>query len=102
MNYTMIKYILGWIFNFEAAFMAPSFVVGLIYQEKAAFALFATMLLCLAIGTPMVCLRRPKKAVLYAKDGFVSVGLSWVVLSVMGALPFIFSGFYPASGGCAF
>ena len=56
MNYTMIKYILGWIFNFEAAFMAPSFVVGLIYREKAAFALFATMLLCLAIGTPMVCM----------------------------------------------
>ena len=45
MNYTMIKYILGWIFNFEAAFMAPSFVVGLIYREKAVFALFATMLL---------------------------------------------------------
>ena len=102
MNYTMIKYILGWIFNFEAAFMAPSFVVGLIYREKAVFALFATMLLCLAIGTPMVCLRRPKKAVLYAKDGFVSVGLSWVVLSVMGALPFIFSGSIPHPGDALF
>ena len=95
MNYAMIRYIIGWILNFEAAFMSPSFVVGLIYREKSAWAIFATMLLCLAIGVPMVLLKRPKQAVFYAKDGFVSVGLSWVVLSVMGALPFVISGAIP-------
>ena len=95
MNYAMIRYIIGWIFNFEAAFMSPSFVVGLIYHERSAWAIFATMLLCLAIGVPMVCFRRPKHAVFYAKDGFVSVGLSWIVLSVMGALPFVISGAIP-------
>lgn len=95
MNYAMIRYIIGWILNFEAAFMSPSFVVGLIYREKSAWAIFATMLLCLAIGVPMVLLKRPKQAVFYAKDGFVSVGLSWVVLSVMGALPFVISGSIP-------
>ena len=95
MNYAMIRYIIGWILNFEAAFMRPSFVVGLIYREKSAWAIFATMLLCLVIGVPMVLLKRPKQAVFYAKDGFVSVGLSWVVLSVMGALPFVISGSIP-------
>ena len=95
MNYAMIRYIIGWILNFEAAFMSPSFVVGLIYREKSAWAIFATMLLCLVIGVPMVLLKRPKQAVSYAKDGFVSVGLSWVVLSVMGALPFVISGSIP-------
>lgn len=95
MNYAMIRYIIGWILNFEAAFMSPSFVVGLIYREKSAWAIFATMLLCLVIGVPMVLLKRPKQTVFYAKDGFVSVGLSWVVLSVMGALPFVISGSIP-------
>ena len=95
MNYAMIRYIIVWILNFEAAFMSPSFVVGLIYREKSAWAIFATMLLCLVIGVPMVLLKRPKQAVFYAKDGFVSVGLSWVVLSVMGALPFVISGSIP-------
>ena len=90
MNYAMIRYIIGWILNFEAAFMSPSFVVGLIYREKSAWAIFATMLLCLVIGVPMVLLKRPKQAVFYAKDGFVSVGLS-----VMGALPFVISGSIP-------
>ena len=41
MNYAMIRYIIGWILNFEAAFMSPSFVVGLIYREKSAWAIFA-------------------------------------------------------------
>lgn len=95
MNYAMIRYIIGWILNFEAAFMSPSFVVGLIYREKSVWAIFATMLLCLVIGVPMVLLKRPKQAVFYAKDGFVSVGLSWVALSVMGALPFVISGSIP-------
>ena len=95
MNYAMIRYIIGWILIFEAAFMSPSFVVGLIYREKSAWAIFATMLLCLVIGVPMVLLKRPKQAVFYAKDGFVSVGLSWVALSVMGALPFVISGSIP-------
>lgn len=75
--------------------MSPSFVVGLIYREKSVWAIFATMLLCLVIGVPMVLLKRPKQAVFYAKDGFVSVGLSWVALSVMGALPFVISGSIP-------
>ena len=57
MNYAMIRYIIGWILNFEAAFMSPSFVVGLIYREKSAWAIFATMLLCLVIGVPMVLLK---------------------------------------------
>lgn len=95
MNYAMIRYIIGWILNFEAAFMSPSFAVGLLYREKSAWAIFGVMLLCLAIGVPMVCLKKPKLAVFYAKDGFVSVGLSWVVLSVMGALPFVISGSIP-------
>ena len=102
MNYTMIKYILGWIFNFEAAFMAPSFVVGLIYQEKAAFALFATMLLCLAIGTPMVCLRRPKKSGSLCKRRFCECRTELGGTQRYGSAALYFFRFYPASGGCAF
>lgn len=92
MNYSMIRYIIGWILNFEAAFMFPSFLVGLIYHESDALAILASMALCLAMGLPLVFFKKPKFQVFYAKDGFVSVALSWMVLSVMGALPFLFSG----------
>lgn len=34
MNYSIIFYIIGWILNLEAAFMLPSCLVALIYQES--------------------------------------------------------------------
>ena len=35
MNYSIIFYIIGWILNLEAAFMLPSCLVALIYQESS-------------------------------------------------------------------
>ena len=100
MNYAMIRYIIGWILNFEAAFMSPSFVVGLIYREKSAWAIFATMLLCLVIGVPMVLLKRPKQAVFYAKDG-CECGLKLGGLKCDGGAALRDLRLHPSSGGCA-
>ena len=50
MNYSMISYILGWIFNFEAAFMILPGITAIIYREKNGLAFLITMLICLTIG----------------------------------------------------
>ena len=47
MNYSMISYILGWIFNFEAAFMILPGITAIIYREKNGLAFLITMLICL-------------------------------------------------------
>lgn len=91
MNYSIIFYILGWILNFEAAFMALPCIVAIIYQEPAGWSFVKAMAICLLIGIFLV-IRKPKNQVFYVKEGFVTVALSWIVLSVMGALPFLFSG----------
>lgn len=39
MNYSIIFYIIGWILNLEAAFMLPSCLVALIYQESSGWSL---------------------------------------------------------------
>ena len=49
MNYSMISYILGWIFNFEAAFMILPGITAIIYREKNGLAFLITMLICLTI-----------------------------------------------------
>ena len=49
------------------------------------------MALCFVIGVPLT-IRKPKNMVFYTKEGFISVSLSWIVMSVMGSLPFLFSG----------
>lgn len=90
MNYSVIFYIMGWILNFEAVFMILPCIVALIYKEPAGCYLL-TMALCLLMGIPLV-LKKPKNQIFYTAEGFVTVSLSWVVLSVMGAVPFLLSG----------
>ena len=94
MNYSIISYIIGWILNFEALFMLLPCIVAMIYKESSGWAFVLAMLLCLLIGIPLTQ-RKPKNKIFYTKEGFVTVALSWIVLSIMGALPFIFSGSIP-------
>lgn len=91
MNYSIIAYIVGWILNFEAVFMLLPCITATVYQEQSGWAFVLAMLLCLLIGIPLTR-KKPHNKIFYTKEGFVTVALSWIILSTMGALPFIFSG----------
>ena len=91
MNYSMIRYTLGWLLLFESAFFALPLVCSLIYSDGAALAFLFSMLICAALGSLMI-IKKPKKTDFYAKEGFVIVSLSWIFLSIFGAMPFMFSG----------
>lgn len=94
MNLPIVFHILGWVLNIEAALMTFPFITGLIYGEKSAFSFLLTMAICLIIGIPLA-IYKPKDRIFYMREGFVTVALCWIVLSIMGALPFIFSGSIP-------
>ena len=94
MNYSIVFYIIGWILNFEAAFMALPTAVALIYRESEVWCFLATMAVCLMVGMILVR-RKPKNQIFYVAESFVAVSLSWVLLSVMGAVPFVLSGYIP-------
>ena len=95
MNYSMIFFIIGWVFIIEAALMAPSALVAVLYSERSIWAFAAAIGLCLLLGVPLVR-KQPANKVFYAKEGCVTVALSWIVMSLMGALPFVFSGVIPS------
>ena len=94
MNYRVVLYILGWIMNIEAAFMLMPCAVAAIYGEKEGFAFLWVLIGCAFIGSFMV-LHRPKDMNFYVKEGFVTVSLSWIVLSIIGCLPFYINGDIP-------
>ena len=94
MNYRMIRNILGWLLIFECGFMLVPAATALVYRESAGWCFLATMLLCGGMGGLCV-LKKPPSATLYAREGLVIVSLSWIVLSVFGALPFFLSGCIP-------
>ena len=95
MNYSMIFFIIGWVFIIEASLMAPSALVAVLYSERSIWAFAAAIGLCLLLGVPLVR-KQPANKVFYAKEGCVTVALSWIVMSLMGALPFVFSGVIPS------
>lgn len=94
MNYSMIVYIIGWILAVEAALMVPSGIVAVIYGETVGWVFAATIALCLALGLPLIR-RMPKNRVFYLKEGSVTVAASWIIMSIMGAVPFVLSGAIP-------
>lgn len=91
MNYKMIGYILGWILFFAGGFLAIPVITAIVYGEKQVFAYLGVMLLCLIAGR-IITLKRPSNSNLYSRDGFMIVALSWIVLSLFGALPMFLSG----------
>ena len=94
MNYSIIVYILGWILKLEGAFMLLPCIVAVIYREKAGFSFLFVAAICLALGFA-TSTKRPKNPNMFAREGFVTVALSWIVLSAFGALPFVINGDIP-------
>ena len=90
MNIRMILYFLGWVMNIEAVLMLLPCMTALIYQESCGLWFLAVMAVCGGLGI-FLTFRKPQNTVFYAKEGFVSVAMSWVVLSFFGALPFYLS-----------
>ncbi|MBR3681421.1 MAG: TrkH family potassium uptake protein [Clostridia bacterium] len=95
MNFKMIRYTLGIILKFEALFFLVPIITALCYGEHTSLSAFsATAGICLFLGYVMSC-QKPRDMALRARDGFVIVSLSWIVLSLFGAVPFVLSGAIP-------
>ena len=95
MNKKLIIRLLSSILIVEAAAMVPSLLVALYFGDGDAMALAATMALLLVLGVPVYILSKPQNTNLRAREGFLVVPLAWLLLSVFGALPFVFSGMIP-------
>ena len=95
MNYKMLRYITGQLLIVECLLMLLSAIVSLVYGELGnIYAFIIPMAATLIIGV-LFSFKKPENKTLKVKDGFVIVGLSWIVLSLFGCLPFIISGLIP-------
>ena len=94
MNIGIVFYFLGWVLGIEGILMILPCVVALVYREPSGFYFLGVALFC-GISGWLLAHRKLKSTVFYAKEGFVAVSLSWIVLSFFGALPFFLSGEIP-------
>ena len=95
MNFQIIKRTIGWILLFETIFLLVPMITAAVYWEKEFFDFLITMVICAGVGGACI-IGKPKNTSIYSKDGFVIVALSWIVMSLFGALPLYFSGAIPS------
>ncbi len=95
MNYRMIAYLLGLVILLIGGFLLLPALVALIYTEPHGWDILITIGICLVLGLALIALKPKKYRTMHARDGFVMVALSWIGISLLGALPFYLSGSIP-------
>lgn len=94
MNYKLVFHVLGLILRVEAALMLPAMVLAFAAGSGDGKAFLLSVVITFIVGQGL-CLLKSKGVKMQARDGFAAVALSWIVLSLFGALPYVFSGVLP-------
>ena len=92
MNYKLIGRFLARIILIEALFLLPALFISVGYGEINAISGFLqTVFILLAIGLPMAALCRNAGHRFGVREGMLCVSMSWLIMSLLGALPFFLS-----------
>ena len=96
MNVKMMGKFLSQIVAIEAVFMLPALCISLYLGEAAAVRgfLYALAIMIALAGILYLCCRKAGR-LFGAREGLVCVAISWIVLSLLGCLPFVISGNIP-------
>ena len=96
MNVKMMGKFTAQIITIEATFMVPALVIGLCYGEWNAVKGFGvTLAIMVALAGLLFLICRKAGRLFGAREGLVCVGMSWIVMSLLGCLPFVISGEIP-------
>ena len=97
MNYKMVFYTIGRILQIEAVLMVLPLMVAIIYGEvPSVFAFTVTLIIEFLSGTLATAFLKSKNRIIYSKEGFAIVALAWIIMSAVGAAPFVISGDIPS------
>lgn len=101
MNKRMLGYFFGILLSIEAALLLLPLLTALIYREPILPFLY-TIALLLLVAIPLILLRPRQDRRFFAREGFVCAAGSWILLSLFGSLPFLFSGAIPSFADALF
>ena len=90
MNGSIIRYILGYILRLEGILLMLPSITAAIYRETEGFYYLGVGIFCILLGL-LMSYKKPTNSVFYLKEGCVATALSWIFLSIFGALPFFLS-----------
>ena len=95
MNFPVVLTLLGHVIKYEMLLLFIPLFISLYYGQGDAKAFLITIFIMLPIYLVLTTIKTDNKKI-YAKEGFLTVGLSWIVVSIFGALPFMINGAIPS------
>ena len=99
MNLKRILNVVGRLLQIESLALVLPMLVAIVYQESI-FPFLVSIVITMVVGFALAAL--PSKKHFYARDGFVAVGLIWLITGLVGALPFWLSGYFNSFIDCFF
>lgn len=96
MNRKMVYFLIGRILLLESALLLLPLGVSLYYWDGGQLPILITIALSAGLGWLLCRIFRTDNQVIYAKEGFLITALTWVIVSALGALPFVLSGQIPS------
>ena len=93
MNRRMIAYMVGRILQIEAALLLLPLLTSLLYSEwRVALSFLAAVAIAAGAGTLLTLfIGKKRDRTIFAREGFIIVAFAWILMSAIGALPFVFS-----------
>lgn len=102
MNYRMILYLSGQIMRTMGILMMLPLLVSVLYREpKTIFAFAVTAFVLVCAGT-VIAVRKPRDTSVYNLEGLAAVASAWILVSILGGIPFCLSGDIPNFADCIF
>ena len=96
MNKRYTFFIIGKIIKFEALMLLPPLIVSFIYRDGGHIAILITMAVSLLLGYALTLTCKTENKLIFSKEGFVITAFSWLLISAIGALPFVICGDIPS------
>ncbi|MDY2794899.1 MAG: TrkH family potassium uptake protein [Peptostreptococcus porci] len=96
MNYEMMKYVLMSICKIEGLLLLIPVFVSFIYKEYQIAGKMAIVAIAFALIGMVFTRKKPRKIDIFAKDGLIIVGITWIIFSIIGAIPFYVTGSIPS------
>ncbi|MGM9662783.1 MAG: TrkH family potassium uptake protein [Oscillospiraceae bacterium] len=94
MNHKLVAKVLGAMLCVEGVALLLPALVSLLYEDGSLEAFLLTAVLCFAVGLPLASMDTAGLR-MQRRDGFACVGLCWILLGAVGALPYVISGAIP-------
>jgi trk system potassium uptake protein TrkH len=95
LNSKIIFHLMGLLLLFNGLFMLIAAVVSGVYDDGATLDIALASITTMFIGVTSMYFTRNHKKEVQRKEGYIIVTFGWIVMSLSGMLPYLFSGAIP-------